>query len=189
MRGAKVPGAASLAWGLPSFRTPLPVREAVERGLECDPDIGQYSLPDGLPALRAAAAATHERVTGIATDPDRNVFITCHVILDPGDEIILTDPGFASHFQQIRLCGGTPISWPLDEARQWSLDVDALTGLITERTKAILLVTPSNPTGSIFSEAELRKVAMIAAEHDLLILLDDPYSYLTYENEGVEFTV
>lgn len=199
MRGAKVPGAASLAWGLPSFRTPLPIREAVERALECDPDIGKYSLPDGLPALRAAAAATHERVTGIATDPDRNVFITCgnmqalnalfHVILDPGDEIILTDPGFASHFQQIRLCGGTPISWPLDEARQWSLDVDALTGLINERTKAILLVTPSNPTGSIFSEAELRKVATIAAEHDLLILLDDPYSYLTYENEGNYFNL
>jgi aspartate/methionine/tyrosine aminotransferase len=112
-----------------------------------------------------------------------------HVILDADDEIILTDPGFASHFQQIRLCGGTPVSWPLDECRGWSLDVDSLTGLISQKTKAILLVSPSNPTGSIFNEEELRKVAAIAAEHDLLILLDDPYSHLTYENQDRYFNL
>jgi aminotransferase len=169
MRGAEVPDAASLTWGLPSFRTPPRIRQAVQHALEYDPDIGKYSLPDGLPELRAAVATKHERLTGISTDADRNVFITCgnmqalnalfHVILDTDDEIILTDPGFASHFQQIRMCGGTPVSWPLDESRGWSLDVDALTGLISQKTRAILLVTPSNPTGSIFSEEELRKVA------------------------------
>jgi aspartate/methionine/tyrosine aminotransferase len=199
MRGAEVPDAASLTWGLPSFRTPPRIRQAVQHALEYDPDIGKYTLPDGLPELRAAVAMKHERLTGIATDADRNVFITCgnmqalnalfHVILDTDDEIILTDPGFASHFQQIRMCGGTPVSWPLDESRGWSLDVDALTGLISQKTKAILLVTPSNPTGSIFSEEELRKVAAIAAQHDLLILLDDPYSHLTYENQDRFFNL
>jgi len=199
IRGAKVPDAVSLAWGLPSFRTPRRICEAVEHALEYDPDVGKYSLPDGLAELRAAVATKHERVTGIATDPDDNVFITSgnmqglnallHVVLDADDEIILTDPGFASHFQQIRLCGGTPVAWPLDESRGWSLDVDSLTGLISRNTKAILLVTPSNPTGSIFDEEELRKVAAIAAEHDLLILLDDPYSHLTYENEDRYFNL
>jgi aspartate/methionine/tyrosine aminotransferase len=199
IRGSKVPDAASLAWGLPSFRTPPRICQTVEYALEYDSDIGKYALPDGLPELRAAVATKHERVTGVATDADRNVFITAgnmqalnalfHVILDANDEIILTDPGFASHFQQIRLCGGIPVSWPLDESRGWSLDVAALTRLISEKTKAILLVSPSNPTGSIFNEEELRTVAAIAAEHDLLILLDDPYSHLTYENQDRYFNL
>jgi aspartate/methionine/tyrosine aminotransferase len=191
---ARVPDVASLAWGLPSFRTPAYIRNAVREALDDDLDIGKYTLPDGLPELRTAVAEEHERNTGVAVDADRNVMISAgnmqalnavfHTILDHDDEIILTDPGFASHFLQIRLCGGKPVSWPLDESRQWSLDVDSLPQLITRKTKAILLVSPSNPTGSVFSEAELRRVADIAAEHDLLILLDDPYSFLTYENEG-----
>lgn len=191
---AQVPEVASLAWGLPSFRTPANIRKAVREALDDDADIGKYTLPDGLPELRETVAAEHQRNTGIAVDAGRNVMISAgnmqalnavfHAILDDGDEIILTDPGFASHFLQIRLCGGTPVSWPLDESRQWSLDVDLLPALITRRTKAILLVSPSNPTGTVFGEAELRRVADIAAEHELLILLDDPYSFLTYENEG-----
>jgi len=191
---AGVPDVASLAWGLPSFTTPANIRKAVQVALDSDPDIGKYTLPDGLPELRALVAEEHERNTGVAVDANRNVMISAgnmqalnalfHAILDNDDEIILTDPGFASHFLQIRLCGGKPVSWPLDESRQWSLDVDSLPELITRKTKAILLVSPSNPTGSVFSEQELRRVADIAAEHDLLILLDDPYSFLTYENEG-----
>jgi len=199
IRSAGVPGAASLAWGLPSFRTPPKIRQAVQQALDDDPDIGKYALPDGLPELRAAVAKKHALVTGIPTDADRNVMITAgnmqalnslfHVVLDTDDEIILTDPGFASHFQQIRLCGGIPVSWPLDESRGWSLDIDSLPDLINEKTKAILLVSPSNPTGSIFSENELRRVASIAADHDLLILLDDPYSHLTYENQDLYFNL
>ena len=112
-----------------------------------------------------------------------------HVVLEEDDEIILTDPGFASHFQQIRLCGGNPVSWPLDESRGWSLDIDSLPDLISDKTKAILLVSPSNPTGSIFREDELRRVADVAARNDLLILLDDPYSHLTYENQDLYFNL
>jgi aspartate/methionine/tyrosine aminotransferase len=193
IRSARVPDVASLAWGLPSFRTPAYIREAVKEALDDDPDIGKYTLPDGLPELRAAVAEEYTRNTGVIADADRNVMISAgnmqalnavfHAIVDRDDEIILTDPGFASHFLQIRLCGGKPVSWPLDESRQWSLDVDSLPGLITGKTKAILLVSPSNPTGSVFGEEELRRVADIAAEHDLLILLDDPYSFLSYGDE------
>jgi aspartate/methionine/tyrosine aminotransferase len=192
MRSARVEGAASLTWGLPSFRTPAPIRRAVERELEADPDIGKYALPDGLPELRRQVVDVHATATGITVDADRNVLITAgnmqglnalfHAVIDPGDEIIVTDPGFASHFQQIRLCGGVPVFWPMDAARGWALDVDALPGLITERTKAIVLVTPSNPTGKIFSEDELRHIGRIAADHGVLILVDDPYCHFTYEN-------
>jgi len=199
MRSARVADAASLTWGVPSFRTPEPIRRAVERELEDDPEIGKYALPDGLPALRRAVVETHRAATGIAVDPDANVVISAgnmqglnalfHAVIDPGDEIIVTDPGFASHFQQIRLCGGVPAFWPLDRAAGWCLDLDALPDLITERTKAIVLVSPSNPTGSIFPEAALRRVGEIALERDLLILLDDPYCHFTYENAGRYFNL
>jgi aspartate/methionine/tyrosine aminotransferase len=192
MRAAKMENVASLTWGLPSFRTPEPIRRAVARRLESDPDIGMYSLPDGLPELRAAAAQAHRAATGVAVDADRNVMITAgnmeglnalfHMLIDPGDEIIVTDPGFASHFQQIRLCGGTPVHWSLDEARGWRLDPEALPGLINGRTRAILLVSPSNPTGTIFPEEELRRIGRISQERGLLILLDDPYGHFCYEN-------
>jgi len=196
MRSAHVEGAASLTWGLPSFRTPEYIRRAVERELEADPEIGKYALPDGLPELRQLVVAERSAV-GPDVDPpkidaDDNVMITAgnmqgmnallHVLIDPGDEIIVTDPGFASHFQQIRLCGGKPVFWRLDEAAGWRLDLEALPRLITERTKGIVLVTPSNPTGKIFSEEELRRIGEIARDANLLIILDDPYCHFLYEN-------
>lgn len=199
MRSARVEGAASLAWGLPSFRTPEHIRRAAEGRLETDAEIGMYSLPDGLLELREVVAREHLAATGIRVDPDRNVMITAgnmqglnalfHVIIDPGDEIIVTDPGFSSHFQQIRLCGGEPVHWKLDESLGWRLDVDALPSLLSDRTKAIVLVSPSNPTGKIFSEAELRRVGEIALARDLLILLDDPYCHFTYENRDRYFNL
>lgn len=199
MRAAKVEGAVSLTWGLPSFRTPGGIRRAVERALENDPDIGKYTLPDGLRELRGAAAETHRAATGIAVDPDRNITIAAgnmegiatllRSLIDAGDEIVVTDPGFASHFIQIELCGGKPVFWRLDEARGWALDLEALPGLLTDRTKAILLVTPSNPTGRIFTEAELREVGRIAAERGLLVILDDPYCHFTYENRDRYFNL
>lgn len=199
MLAANVPDVASLAWGLPSFRTPADIRHAIRQALDEDTDIGKYTLPDGLPEFRRAVAAEHRRKTGVAVDADRNVMISAgnmqalnavlHAILDEDDEVIVTDPGFASHFLQIRLCRGKPVSWPLDESRGWCLDPDALPPLVTGRTKAILLVSPSNPTGSVFGEDELRRVAEVAAENDLLILLDDPYSFLVYEGDGSCFNL
>ncbi len=199
MRAAKVEGAASLTWGLPDFRTPQHIRHAVERALEEDPDLGKYTLPDGLPQLRAAAAGTHRAATGTAVDPDRNVTITAgnmegvktvlRAILDPGDEVIVTDPGFASHFIQIGLVGGKAVGWRLDEARGWALDLAALPDLVTARTKAVLLVTPSNPTGRIFTRDELLAVGRLAKERGLLVILDDPYCHFTYENRARFFNL
>ncbi len=199
MRAAKVPGAVSLAWGLPSFRTPEHVRAAVKAALDDDPDLGKYALPDGLPELRRLAAERHARVTGIAADPDDDVLVTAgnmqgvnallHTLVDPGDEVIVTDPGFASHVQQIRLCGGVPVHWTLDEAAGWTLDVDALPGLIGPRTRAIILVSPSNPTGRIFPEQALRRAGAIAQAHGVRILLDDPYGDFCYENHARRFNL
>jgi aminotransferase len=197
IRSSMVPDAVSLAWGLPSFRTPEHVREATACALENDPQAGMYALPAGLPELRQAAATEFKRKTARVVDPDSEVMITSgnmeglntlfQVILDPGDEVIVTDPGFVSHFQQIRYSGGVPVHWRMDEARGWEPDPDDLPDLISKRTKALVLVTPSNPTGRILAESTLRTVARLAKLHQFLVILDDPYSYFTYENRDRYF--
>lgn len=197
MRASKLEDVASLTWGLPSFRTPEHIRRATDEALRLDSDVGKYTLPDGLPQLREAAARRYREETGIAVSQDDNVVITAGnmegiksllgTILEPGDEVIVTDPGFASHFQQILLSGGQPVSWPLDQSRRWSLDVEALPALITDRTRALVLVTPSNPTGKIFARDDLVCVGEIVRQKELLLVLDDPYSHFTYENRESYF--
>jgi aspartate/methionine/tyrosine aminotransferase len=199
MLSARVEGAASLTWGLPSFRTPAYIRRGVKQYLDEDLDAGKYSLPAGLPELRKLAVARHKAKTGIEVDADENVMISAgnmqglntlfHTILDPGDEIILTDPCFASHIQQINLFSGKPVYWPLDENNNWSLDIDLLPDLITDKTQAIVLVSPSNPTGKIFSEDELIRVGEVARQHNILIIVDDPYSDFTYDNRDKYFNL
>ena len=199
MLSAEIEGAVSLAWGLPSFRTPEYIRQGVKDLLDSDIDAGKYTLPDGLPKLRSLAVNEHRIKTGIDVDADDNVMISAgnmqalntlfHTMLDPGDEIILTDPCFASHIQQIKLFNGIPVFWPLDESNNWSLDIDRLPALITDRTQAIVIVSPSNPTGKIFSEAELRRVGEIARQHDILIIIDDPYSDYIYDNKERYFNL
>jgi len=199
MLSARVEGAASLTWGLPSFRTPEYIRRGVKQYLDEDLDAGKYTLPDGLPELRELVVAKHKAITGIDVDADENVMITAgnmqglntlfHTMLDPGDEIILTDPCFASHIQQINLFLGKVVYWPLDENYNWSLDIDLLPDLITDKTQAIVLVSPSNPTGKIFSKDKLIRVGEIAKQHNILIITDDPYSDFVYDNRNKYFNL
>lgn len=196
---ASIKGAVSLAWGLPSFRTPDYIRQGVKQLLDTDIDAGKYTLPDGLPELRQLAVSEHKKKTGIDVDADENVMISAgnmqalntlfHTMLDPGDEIILTDPCFASHIQQIKLFNGKPVYWPLDESNNWSLDTDMLPELITDKTQAIVIVSPSNPTGKIFSREELLRVGEIARQHNILIIIDDPYSDFVYDNRDKYFNL
>lgn len=199
MLSAKVEGAASLTWGLPSFRTPEYIREGVKQALDYDVDAGKYTLPDGLYELRELVVEKHKARTGIQLDADANIMISAgnmqglntlfHTMLDPGDEIILTDPCFASHIQQINLFSGVPVYWPLDENNNWSLNIELLPDLITDKTQAIVLVSPSNPTGKIFSEDALIRVGEIARQHNILIILDDPYSEFLYDNRDKYFNL
>ena len=199
MLSADIEGAVSLAWGLPSFQTPEYIRQGIKQILDTDIDAGKYTLPDGLPELRRLAVAEHKKKTGIEVDADDNVMISAgnmqalntlfHTMLDPGDEIILTDPCFASHIQQINLFSGKPVYWPLDEDNNWALDIARLPELITDKTQAIVIVSPSNPTGKIFSEEELLRVGEIAKQHDILIIIDDPYSDFVYDNRDKYFNL
>ena len=199
MLSAGVKDAVSLAWGIPSFPTPEYITRAVIEQLRSDGDIGKYTLPDGLEEFRQLVADKHKIDTGITVDADNNVMITAgnmqgiysllHVITNPGDEIILTDPCFASHIQQVKLCGGRPVYWQLDEDRDWSLDVDVLPSLIGDQTKAIIINSPSNPTGRIFSRKNLLRIGELAKARGCLIIIDDPYSHFTYENTEKYFNL
>jgi aspartate/methionine/tyrosine aminotransferase len=199
MLGSRVDGAVSLAWGVPSFTTPEYIREGVIEGLINDRDIGKYALPDGVMELKQLVARKHRLETGISVDADDHVMITAgnmqgmyallQVITNPGDEIILTDPCFASHIQQVYVCGGTPVYWPLNEDKGWSLDIDTLAGLIGSKTKAIVINSPSNPTGRIFSKQNLLRIGEMAKDHGFLIIIDDPYSQFTYENKDRYFNL
>jgi aspartate/methionine/tyrosine aminotransferase len=196
LRAAAVPGAVSLTWGLPSFATPAPVREAVTAALADDADAGKYTLPTGLTELRALAAADFERRGGRNLDPDHEILVTAgnmegvkvllRTLLDPGDEVIVTDPGFASHLGQIALCGGKPVFLRLDAERGWGLDAAALEALITPRTKALILISPHNPTGAVFGPDALDELMRIAERRNLPVLLDDPYSHYVYDDARTE---
>ncbi len=197
MLSASIPDTVSLAWGLPSFQTPGYIREAVKKALDTDTDAGKYTLPDGLPAFRNIVAQVHKEKTGVTVSADANVMTAAgnmqalntlfHTMLDPGDEIILTDPCFASHIQQIHLFNGIPRYWPLDEQNNWSLNLETLPSLINEKTQAIVLVSPSNPTGKVFSRDELTEVASIAKAHEIFLIIDDPYSDFVYDGEHSAF--
>ena len=199
MLASRVDDAVSLAWGIPSFPTPPHIRQAVIQQLNSDEDIGKYALPDGLDELRRLVADKHEAATGVAIDADANVMITAgnmqgmysllHVITNPGDEVILTDPCFPSHIQQILICGGKPVHWALNEDSGWRLDVDALASLVNAKTKAIIINSPSNPTGKIFSRKNLLRIGDLARTNEFMVVIDDPYSHFTYENSKKYFNL
>lgn len=191
---ASVPRASSLAWGLPSFRTPKSIRATVNAELEINPKSGMYTLPAGLEELREEVASEFRSRFGRSVDPNKEIVISSgnmeatntllNVLLDPGDEVIVTDPGFVSHIQQIAQCQGIPVFWPMDEATGWELDPNRLFELVGPRTKAIILVNPSNPTGRVFSKEALHKTAAVACENNLLIIIDDPYSHFVYDERN-----
>ncbi len=197
MLSVRVEDAVSLSWGLPSFNTPQYICSGIEKALREEEDIGKCSSPDGLKALHEVVAAKHQKDTGVEVCPDENILITAgnmqamtnlfRTLIDPDDEIIVTDPCFPSHIQQIKLSGGRPVYWPLDEDNDWELDTSKLPDLINTKTKAIVIVSPSNPTGKIFDRQTLVNTVEMARQHGLLLIIDDPYHHFIHENNDKYF--
>jgi aminotransferase len=188
-----VEGVVSAGWGIPSFETPAHIREAVQRSLIDDASIGKYSPIRGLRELRSALAARFERQWEVQLDPEHEivmtvgameaVFITLLTIINPGDEVIITSPGFASHTEQALLAGGRPVYVELEEEAGWRLRVERVEEAISSRTKAMILTNPMNPTGTVFNEPELRAVAELAIKHSFYIITDETYNFLVYDNK------
>ncbi len=190
---SKVPGCVSLGQGIPSHNTPEFIREAVIEALRSDASIGKYSLQPGIPKLKELIARDLMRTRKIDfIDPETELFVSCGgmealaagiaTIVDRGDEVILTSPTYSSHIEQILFAEGEPKFVPLQESDGWSLNPDAIRKAITKKTKALIICSPLNPTGVVFSEAQLREIAAIVLEHNLFVVVDETYDFLVYDD-------
>jgi aminotransferase len=178
----------NLAQGFPDFAAPAPMKDAAARAIAAD--INQYAVTWGAPRLRAAIAARTQAYNGIPTDPDRDVTVCCGAteamiaalmaVLDPGDEVVIFEPFYENYGPDCVLSGATPRMVRLC-APDWSLDERALRAAFGPRTRAIVVNTPHNPTGKVFSRAELELIASLCREHDVLAITDEIYEYILYD--------
>ncbi len=190
MIAARAGGCVSLGQGVPSFPTPEHVAQAVAKSLRDDPSSGKYSLQPGMPALRRAVADQLLAEKGLPADPDVEIMISVGAmeallaailtVIDKGDECLVPAPYYPSHVEQVLLAEGRPVFFPLRPG-DWSLDVDAARAAVTERTRAIIINSPHNPTGAVFAEKDLLAVAELAIEKNLIIICDDTYDALAYD--------
>ena len=189
---ARIGGCVSLGQGVPSFTTPPHIIEAVTRALHEDPASGQYSLQTGMPALRKRIATYLLAEKGVRVDPESEICVTVGgmeallasvlTIVDEGDEVILPSPTYASYTEQIYLAGGKPVYVPL--TADWGLDLVALEEAVTPRTRALMLCSPGNPTGTVFSNEQILALCRLAVARDFVIITDEAYDYMVYDGES-----
>ena len=188
-RLATVHKAVNLGQGFPDFPGPDFVKEAAKRAI--DADLNQYAMPHGSPRLRHAIARDWGGRYGREIDPDAEITVASgatEVIYDaiqafigPGDELIAFEPFYDSYLAATQLAGGVYVVHRL-EAPDWSFDLQALRRQVTDRTRVLLLNTPHNPTGKVFSRDELTAIAELAIEHDLVVLADEVYDRIVFDD-------
>jgi aspartate aminotransferase len=174
--------------GEPDFDTPTNVREAAKAAL--DAGATHYPPFPGIPRLREAIAADATARKGFPVEPS-NVFVTVggkgvmlYAILglvDPGDDVLVPDPGYPIYESLTRFVGGNPIPVPIRMANDFRLDVDELASLVTPRTRGLVLNSPANPTGGVLTRGDLERIAELAIRHDLWVLADEIYGRILYD--------
>jgi aspartate/methionine/tyrosine aminotransferase len=176
--------------GEPDFDTPANAREAAKRAL--DEGATHYAPFPGIPALREAIAEDATARKGFDVTPDR-VFVTVggkgvmlYAILgliDPGDEVIVPDPGYPIYESITRFIGATPVPIPIRMDLDFRIDLDELASLVTPRTRMLVINSPANPTGGVLTRADLEAIAELAIRHDLVVLADEIYGRILYDGE------
>ncbi|MGF6552903.1 arginine:pyruvate transaminase [Paraburkholderia youngii] len=181
-----------LSVGDPEFSTPAPIVERAIDALRAGDT--HYTAMAGREPLRAAIAAEHARTTGrdvsaanvvLTAGAQNGVFAVSLCLLEAGDEVIVPEPMYLTYEACVRAAGATLVAVPVDPARAFHVDCDALAAAITPRTKAIFFATPCNPTGVVMQRADLERIARLACEHDLWVLSDEVYAELTFERDHV----
>jgi aspartate aminotransferase len=176
-----------LELGEPDFHPSPPVLEAAKRALDAGRD--RYCAPAGLPQLREAVADYLGRTRQLSIQPDRvlitpgckiALFLVLLSLVEPGDEVLYPDPGFPLYPSLTRALGAVPRPFRLTEAHRFQPDPDEIAAAITPRTRVLILNDPSNPTGSVCDEAVLKRLAGLAAEHDLAVVSDEIYARIVY---------
>ncbi len=184
-------GSINLGQGFPDTDGPEEVREAAVRALR-DGRGNQYPPGPGVPELRTAVAAHQLRRYGLSYDPDTEVLVTAGAteaiaasllaLLEPGDEVVALEPYYDSYAASIAMAGGrrVPVTLRPDGGR-FRLDLDELRAAVTDRTRLLLINTPHNPTGTVLTRAELAAIAALAVERDLLVVTDEVYEHLVFD--------
>jgi aminotransferase len=180
-------GGINLAQGVCDTEVPEPVRRGAQRAI--DDGINSYTRYDGLLALREAIARKLYEFNRIQADPSTDIIVsagstgsfycTCLALLDPGDKVILFEPYYGYHVNTLRAVEAIP-RFVKTQLSDWEIDWDEFTAAITPRTKAIVLNTPANPSGKVFSERDVFQLADLACRHDLFVFTDEIYEHFVY---------
>ncbi len=180
----------NLAQGMPNFPPPKELLEAAHRAL--DGDFHQYAITWGTPALRRAIADKYRKFYGMDVDPERDVTVCCGstetmlatllAVLNPGDEVIVFEPFYENYGPGCIIAGAEPVFVPL-EPPDFSFDPDRLARAVSPRTRAIVFNSPNNPSGKVFSRAELQSIADLCLTYDLLAITDEIYEHIVYDGE------
>lgn len=174
--------------GEPDFPTPPPIVEAAIRAAS-DPASHHYSPAAGQPKLREAVAAKTRRDSGfeatasqviITNGGKQGVYLTCQALIDPGDEVLLPSPYWVTYPEAVALAGGVPVLVPTEESTNFTVTVDQLEAATTERTKMLIFVSPSNPTGSVYTREQVAAVGKWAADRGIWVMTDEIYEHLVY---------
>lgn len=182
----------SFGQGIPYFDTPQHIKEAIKNSL-LDLDTARYTLEPGIAELRELIAKDLEKRKGILNiQPKKEIMVSvgCQeavacalaTVIDEGDEVLLFSPGFASHIEQTIQFGGIPKFVALEEKNGWKINFEILEKTVTKKVKAVLFSNPSNPTGSVFNQEEINRLADFAIKNDLIIISDETYDFLVYDN-------
>src|SRR5690349_17559742 len=178
--------------GEPDFPTPSYVVEAAVDACR-DPKNHRYTPAGGLPELKKAIAEKTLRDSGLTVEPSQvlvtnggkqAIYSAFATMLDPGDEVIVPAPYWTTYPESIQLAGGVTVEVLADETQDYKVSVEQLEAARTERTKVLLFVSPSNPTGAVYTADEIRAIAAWVEEHELWVLTDEIYEHLVYD--GVE---
>ena len=192
---AGMEGVISLGVGEPDFVTPWNIREASILSLE--QGYTSYTANAGLIELRNEISGYLKEITSIDYDPKSELLVTVgasqaldialRAIVNPGDEVIVIEPSFVSYASLVSLAGGVPVSVQTSGDMEFRLQPEELEKAITEKTKAIILCSPNNPTGTLLEKEELERLAEIIEKHDLIVISDEIYAELTYDDVYTSF--
>jgi len=181
-------GGINLAQGICDTPVPAPVQEGAIQAIHAGYNI--YTRLDGIARLRNAIAQKQVRDYGLAYDPNSEILVTsgatgglhaaAMALLNPGDEVLVFEPFYGYHVSTLQSMRVTPVIVPLAEP-DFSLDIAAVNAAITPRTRAIILNSPANPSGKVFTRTELEALAAVALEHDLFVFTDEMYEYFLYD--------
>lgn len=184
-------GAVNLAQGFPDFPVPADLKQAAIDAIEGD--VNQYAITWGAKDLRDAIAEKYGRWYGIDLDPEREVTVVCGsteamiatllATMNPGDEVVLFQPFYENYHPDTQMAGAERRIVRLHPP-DWTFDPEELRRAFTSRTKAIILNTPNNPTGRVFSRPELEQIAELCMEHDALAIVDEIYEHIVYDGAG-----